>query len=281
MSKLLVILLLLIPTMGGAMDYNRTNLDRREWDKFEASGEVRTIVANQYSDTLIIPLLNKKVTTSLTAPTTLYGYNIAVVSAAGMIAGDYVRVVDPAGGRYYSGRIVSIATNTLTMDTQIDYVYVTGSQLYTAIGNMAVNGSVTPVVFKLRLGDPSIPKAVDITQIIIQCTTSTAVDLNKFGNLAALARGVTFRRVNGHVKNVFNVKTNFGISGLATSFESYKASNPAQAVDGFVSHVRFAGQGDFGVALRVESDGNIEVVIQDNLTGLLALRVVATGHVVQ
>jgi len=262
-------------------EYNRTNLDRAEWDKFETTGEVRTTVADQTTPTIILPMVEFKQATTLASPTTLFGYDVTLTDPTGFTAGQCLRIIDPTINKFYCSRIVSILGSVATLDTQIDDVYSAGSQVITGNGNMAVDGSVTPVIFKLRLGSPSTQQIVDITRIIIQCTASSAVDLNKFGDLPALTRGVSMRRVNGDVVNIFNVKSNLDITGLAYDFTVYTASNPAQAVNGFASRLTFAGQNKLGVALRVTPDGNLEILVQDDLTGLIQLRIVAEGHVVQ
>jgi len=261
-------------------EYNRTNLDRAEWDKFETTGEVRTMVADQTSPTIILPLVEFEQATTLSEATTLFGYTVTLDDPTGFTAGQCLRIVDPAINKFYCSRIVSILGSVATLDTQIDDIYSAGSQVITGNGNMAVDGSVTPVIFKLRLASPSTQQTVDITRIIIQCTTNTAVDLNKFGDLPELTRGLAMRRINGEVVNIFNVKSNLDITGLAYDFTTYVGSNPAQAVDGFASRLTFAGQNKLGVALRVTPDGNLEVLVQDDLTGLIQLRIVAEGHVV-
>ena len=143
---------------------------------------------------------------------------------------------------------------------------------------MAVNGSVTPVVFKHRLGTPSTPSETDITRMIITCTATSTIDLSKFGDLPALIRGIVFRKVNGSKENIFNAKTNADIANIMYDFTVYDSSNPAQGLDGFTARLTFAGQSKLGVSLRVAQDENLEMLIQDDLTGLDSLSVILEGH---
>lgn len=238
-------------------------------------------VQDQTTPTIILPMVRQLGSNALAAPAVTGDYTATVVSSAGMVIGNHFRIINATADRYYYGLILNIVGNVITLDTQIDFGFAAGSEVtYSAI-NMNVNGSVTPAVYKLRIGGPSIPSSIDITRIIFVCTAAGPVDLNKFGNLAPLTRGLAFRRVNGEIENIFNVKTNKDLAGIAYDFTPYVASNPVQAVDGFSCRLTFAGQNKMGVVLRVEAAGNLEMLVQDNLTGLVSLSVVLEGHVVQ
>jgi len=261
-------------------EYNRTNLDRAEWDNYEVTGEKRVMVADQTSPTIIVPLINKVASTTLNTDGVLGEYTIDVVSSAGFAVGQYIRILDSTNNRFYSGKVLVINVNTITLDTQLDFAFAAGSQATVGSDNMAVDGSVTPVVFELRIDDPPIEVTADITRMIISCETATAVALNKFGDLTALTRGISFRRQNGTTNNIFNVKTNGEIKGICYDYDPTVASNPAQAVDGFHARLTFAGQNKIGVALRIEPNGNLQMIVQDDLTGLVFLGVIVEGHVV-
>lgn len=238
-------------------------------------------VQDQTTPTIILPMVRQLGANSLAVVAAKGGYTVTVVSSAGMAIGNHFRIINAAADRYYFGAILNIVGNVITLDTQIDFAFVAGSEVTFSSINMNVDGSVTPAVYKLRTGGPSIPSSIDITRMIFVCTASTAVDLNKFGNLAALTRGLSFRRINGTTHNIFNVKTNKDLAGIAYDFTPYVASNPSQAVDGFSCRLTFAGQNRIGVALRIEAAGNLEMLVQDNLTGLVSLNVILEGHVVQ
>jgi len=237
-------------------------------------------IQDQTSPTLILPMVQQLGLATLSVDAVLNAYTVTVTSASGFAVGQHFRIINSAADRYYFGTILSIAANVITLDTQMDFVYVAGSEVTISNINMAVDGSVTPVIFILRTGSPSIPSSVDITQIHITCITATAVDLNKFGDLAALTRGLAFRRVNAARSNIFNVKSNKDLAGLASCFNPYTATNPVHGVDGFTSCIGFGGQGRIGVVLRIDQFGNLEMIVQDDLTLLTSLVVMLEGHVV-
>lgn len=245
----------------------------------EGNGSVPTSEQDQTSPVLIIPMLQPLATTTITATLVFNSYTIEIADATGININDLFRVIDVGNNRFLQGSIINLIGTTVTIDTPIDFAYAAGSEFATGNPNMAVNGSVTPVVFKLRIGTVSVPGVADINRMIMVCETNTAVDLNKFGDLATLPRGINFRTSNGVVQNIFLVKSNRGLAGIAYDWTPYSASNPAQGIDGFSWRLTFNGQDKLGVALRVEADGNLEMWVQDDLTSLVSLTVVLEGHV--
>jgi len=247
----------------------------------EENGGVPVNLQDQTTPTIILPLIQLLGTTAITADAVIGEYTIAVASASGFVVGQHFRIIDVANDRYYYATILGISGLNITLDTQFDFAYVSGAEATISNKNMNVDGSTTPIIFKLRTGTPSIPSVVDITRLIFICTATSAIDLIKFGNLTALTNGLTFRRRNGDINNSFNVKTNADIASLMYDWTPYVATNPSQGLDGFVSRLTFAGQNKMGVALRVEADGNLEVLIQDDLRALTSLNIIAEGHIVQ
>lgn len=246
----------------------------------ESNGGVPVNIQDQTTPVIIIPLVLKVASTTLSIPATAETYTINVVSSAGFVVGQYLRILDSINNRFYSGKVLAIAVNTITLDSQLDFSFPAGVQVSVGNDNMNVDGSGTPAIYQLRIDDPALNLTVDITRIIFNCETNSAVDLNKFGNLPALTRGLAFRRTDGTINNIFNVKTNGEIKGICYDYDPTVASNPAQAVDGFHARLTFAGQNKIGVALRIAPNENLEMLVQDNLTGLIHLGVVVEGHIV-
>ena len=235
-------------------------------------------VQDQVTPIIILPMALETTRTTLAVEAVKGGNVLSLTDASGFVVGHHLRMVDPSADKFYYANIVSINVNDVTVDTPLDFAYTVGSQVIDATTNMAVDGSITPVVFKHRLGVPSTPSDTDITRIILSCEADSAVDLNKFGDLPALTNGVVLRKVGDEYQNIFNVKTNSDITNIAYDFTVYIASNPAQGIDGFASRLTFAGQSKIGVAIRIGQDDNLEVIIQDDLTGLVRLTMIVEGH---
>lgn len=239
-------------------------------------------VQDQSTDTLILPMVQVLANTVLSAQAVQDTHTLVVASATSAIVGRHVRVFNLTTDKYYFGNIVAVNGLTLTMDNAIDFAYPVGSQVTIGNTNMNVNGSVTPVHFHLRTGQPSIPSKIDVTRMILVATCSSAVDLNKFGNLTRLTRGILFRQYkDGVVRNIFGAHSNGELAALAYDFSVYSASNPSQGINGFAWRLTFSGQEKLGVTLRVEQTGQLGILVQDDLTGLTSLTCMIEGHVVQ
>ena len=206
-------------------------------------------------------------------------YELTLVNATGLSIGDRIGLFqNSAHPASYFGNILGIAGNVITMDTPLDIVFdiVDNSPIMFHLHcDMNVDGSITPEVFSVVNGADS---AVDYTRIIIHILGSSSMDDGKFGNLTALLRGCVFRKKNagGDYTNYFNVKTNGEIGELAYD-KMYDDKAPA-GVYGFSSRLTFGGQSKVGVVLRLSTNEELQLVVQDDLTGLVRFSITAEGH---
>jgi hypothetical protein len=240
-----------------------------------AAGGLDVSVQDQTSPPLIVNMNRTINVTSLTSPTAIGDTTIVVASATGFVDGVHITLTDPVSGRYYTGHQVgAIATLTVTVDTPIDFVYT--HDMTSAIGTLAA-----PIIYSVRAGEQSdVPTTVDITRLIFTCTDDTAVDFTKFCGGPPLTNGIVLRRVDGYYQNIFNVKTNQDLANIMFDFVVAASSNPVQGVDGFVSRLTFGGQNKMGVVVRIGPGEDLELLVQDDLTGLTSFTIVAEGHVV-
>lgn len=234
---------------------------------------------DQISDPVILPLVRKVASTTLASSAVLGGNSISVTSATSFAVGQHIRIINSTLDKQYFGTVLGINGTTISLDNLLDINYSQGSQVVVGNKNMAVNGSVTPVIFKLRLGSPSLTDYIEVTRIIFTCTASSAVSLTKFGNLTALTKGILLRlNHTDNYHNIFNLKSNQDLAGIAYDWTIFQASNPTQGVDGFTSRLTFSGQEKMGIALNVKPDENLEMVIQDDLSTLTSLIITVEGH---
>jgi hypothetical protein len=244
-------------------------------------GKFEVHVSDQTSPTLILPMARQLGATTVAVDTVIDERVLTVTDPTGFLVGDHLRIINAAADRYYFGTVLDVTGSAITLDNLFDFVYIATSEVTRSSINLAVNGSVTPVVFKLRTGSPSIPSDIDITRMIITCACLTPVDLSLFGDLPPLTRGLLFREANGHQHNIFNVKDNQDLEGLTLDLKTFAALKTNEGVDGFSCRLTFAGQDKLGVSLRVIAGGNLEMVVQDDLSGLVNLHVVLEGHITQ
>lgn len=270
------------------MNYNSVESAGKVLELLESSQEATTTFKvreqDQDSPTLILKFNKIESQTTLASKATTGQRDIVVSDATGIVTGKYLIIFSPPSNRVGFFYVTGVAGTTITLDSIIDYAYEAGSFVEAGITNMGVNGASTPQVFGLRgQGTPTgISQAVDVNKIRLSCQADSPVDLSKFGDLTALTRGllIRHRRVDG-TYNVLNVKTNLEIGGVFDNWTPYAATNPAQGIDGFLATITFNGQENMSVVKRLETGEDLEIIIQDDLSGLTILDGYAEGHYVQ
>jgi hypothetical protein len=243
------------------------------------NGNANVVLADQTTKPLDALFARSLSEFTITAPITASGvepasftYSFTASAGHGIAPGDEILLLDTVGDRSFYSEVVTTVANVITVDRPIDWDFPLATLGRIVETNMAVDGSVTPVAFSLRAGD--IP--VDSTRFIITMTDDTSMDDGKFGGLAALTRGLVFRIVNSFQKTIFCFKTNGEIAQFCYDTK-YPDKAPA-GVFGFNARITFGGQAKHGVVLRIQDDDVLQWVPQDDLRGLLTLRVAAEGH---
>jgi hypothetical protein len=203
--------------------------------------------------------------------------SIELDDATGFLTGQYLKLCDATSNRVYYGTILNVVTNTLTLDTPLDSDISAGAVAQGTNTNMNVDGT-TPKTFLLRGSGPFLGFSVDVTRIMFRMTTATATDFGKFGDISALTNGVVIRVVNGITTNIANIKNNGDIANLAYDYTPYDTSNPGQGVFGIGARLTFSGQSKIGSIIRIKPGEDLEVIIQDDLTGITEFKIMAQGH---
>jgi hypothetical protein len=222
--------------------------------------------------------------TTLSVAGSIDDTTITLASATGAAAGKYITLFNPTEERYsVFTQIGAAAGSVITLDTPLDFAYPVGTFIDIGTTNMAVDGSSTTQVFGLRGGGtpPGVALDADITRLIFTCLTTTAPQLNQFGNITALTKGLVCRRRNDAYYNIFNVKDNIGIAGIMFDFQLLSAVGAGQ--DGFWARLTFAGMNKIGSAQRLKVGEDLEILVQDDLTtgtpNITSLEIVAEGHI--
>jgi hypothetical protein len=236
------------------------------------------LIEDETTPPVIAFFTQSKALTSLANPASIGDTDVEVVSATGLVVGQHFTIFNIDSQRFYFSKILVIASTTISLDTPLDFAFPAGSFVDAGIEDMSVDGSSTTQIFALRGGGQGIEIEFDCTRIIIQCKTATAGTLAEFGDLAALVKGLVFRRIDGEFKNIFNVKTNGDIANIAFDFEFFTAAGQGQ--DGFAARLTFAGQNKMGTTLRIGPGEDLQMLVQDNLVGLDDLTIIAEGSLV-
>lgn len=220
--------------------------------------------------------------TTTSQATAIDDTDVEVTSATGIVVGHLFTLFNATEERFFFAHVLTIVSTTITIDTPLDFAFPSGTFIDSGIDDLAVNGSSTPQVFGLRGGGT--PEGVDLdfdcVQLSITCQTTSASNLAKFGNLTALANGLVFRRRDGTHQNIFNVKSNSEINEKFTKFEFFVA-DPPQGQDGFGATIVFGGQDNYGVVLRIGAGEDLEIIVQDDLSTLTSLKIMAKGSIVK
>lgn len=215
--------------------------------------------------------------------TSLYDTTITISSSAEPTDGNMVCLKE--GTSFYQGEILSHSANggnwDVNVDNPLDYAYTTQGGCSERSFQLNIDGSITPVVFSVSPSNLNKDVKWDITRVMGAITDTVAMDDDKFGGITKLAKGILLRCVNGTVKNIFNAKSNSDIRVHAYDL-TYSDKAPAGSY-GLNFRRTFAGQDKNGVVVRLsaERQDELQVLVQDDLTGLSSFTMVAQGHLVE
>jgi len=223
-------------------------------------------------DVLFAESLSQFTTAADTTPSTLttLQYDFTATAGHGISATDEILLI--SADRNFRATVTNVATNVITVDTPIDFLFPSGSIGLIINTNMNVDGSVTPRIFKLQAGLTPIL----IRRIIMTMTDQTSMDDAKFGGITALSNGVIFRVVDSFQKSIFNFKTNGDWRQWGYDLD-YADKAPA-GFYGVSSRITFGGKEKHGMVLKLSGTDELQIVVQDDLTGLDTFRISAQGN---
>ena len=255
------------------MGWERVNLP------LESNGFVPTMWQDQHSESAIAPInIEIKSGDLLAAPTVIDESTVLLDADHLASVGDVIIIQESS--RLYWTTILDFASgvNEPTLDSPLDNAFSTDAVVHIGDRNLNKAGSLA-VPVKAHIG-PIAGVKWDITRVHVSLYDDGVMDSGKFGTITGLTNGVVLRQVNGNLKNIGNVKTNGDLTFLS-SVHDYDPKAPA----GFASlsaDFVFGGPSHVGSVIRLNGDDSdiLEVIIQDDLTGVLSVRIIPIGHVV-
>ena len=244
----------------------------------EANGAIPVNIQDQHTRPIDIKLYNQINDTFVLSQDAVIGsYDINVTTTNTILAGDNIAVYESNGfEKYYFGQVLSVSGSTLSLDTPVPFNFSSAEAMVFQYENeMNVDGSSEMVVYSIT---NFFETSVDITRFIFHCTDATDMDDSLFCGRSALTRGIVLRKklTDGSYINYWNVKTNGDWTELAYD-KSYDDKAPA-GFYGFASRLTYAGQDKHGVTIRLKQGESIELIVQDDLTGLNTATITAQGH---
>ena len=239
----------------------------------EGIGAVDVSVQDSTSPLVILKATQLIAETTLSTLAVQDAYTFTVTSPTGGVIGQQLSVYSPINNRVSFFEILNIVGSVLTVDTPIDFAYEVGASVQFGNTNLAVNGSVTPIVFGVRnTTTQDIELSADFTRMIITMQTTSLGNYSQFGNITRLTKGLVCRKVNGEKRNIFNVKDNRQLKNLMFDFDLISASGIApDAVRG-----RFTFK-KLGSVIRLRPFEDLQFIVQDNLTAITKFQILVEG----
>lgn len=206
---------------------------------------------------------------------------ITLNDATGFSAGDTVSLFLGVIHTHIYREIISIATNDLTLDAEVDIDLTDGSTVQEVSNNMATkDGSSTPVVFAAFT---VAGESIDVIRMILTMSHKSAGTDDAFGSLTALTNGIHIRKNNGDgtYETLGIWKKNQDIRGDMYDLSYSDKAGPS--LHG--TSTRWSIFDGTGSVVNINGDRgeSIEVIVQDNLTAstneLSTLFVNWQGHI--
>ena len=244
----------------------------------ESNGGYPVNVQDQTSRALDLFFIRQLGATTLLTQGNIGDYKLNLTNSAPFLAGNMVGVFTPTGQFFFARQIGPPVLNEITIDTPLDMSYPSGSVAIAASWNMNVNGSISPVIYQIGPVGAGTGISVDITRLLFYIQDGSSMDDALFGGISALVNGIVLRKNDGIIQNIWNIKTN-GEFALHAYDAQYTDKAPAGSY-GFRVRNTYGGQDKHGVTIRLIPGDTLELIIQDNLTGLEVFNAMAQGHIV-
>jgi len=243
-----------------------------------ANGTLDVNIQDQTTEVVDVYLFNGVGTFEIAVDAIRDSYDVEVVSNAGMLVGHVLCFQE--GSSFMQALILDINGTTISMDSPFDFAFTTSGGCSFGSRDLAVDGSVTPMIFRVGPGNLAPGQGWDIVRVMFTMVDEVEMDDGTFGGIPALPKGMILRHVNGHNKNIFNAKTNGELA--LRNYDGQYADAPKKGFYGYRSRRTFGGQSKNGVVIRLFSAGDdqIQVIVQDDLTDLESFYCVAQGHMI-
>jgi hypothetical protein len=216
------------------------------------------------------------VATTLAVATAVSDTSIIVVDATGFTVGMDIEVYSdrPTGELFF--RITALpGGNVLTLDQPVPEVLDIGHSVERTVLNMNVIGSLTsPQVFYIA---PPVGAIWQLTRLLISITDATVMDDGTFGGVPALTNGVVIRIfTNGEYASAAIWKTNGDIA--SDMYDTVYVAKPPSGT-GYGFRARWTLEAMHAVVELNGDNGDIlEVVVQDDISGLINFKMKAQGR---
>lgn len=245
-------------------------------EKFGRPESFDVTLQDQHTPLYDFYAINQEGTFTIASTVTFNTRTFTASGGHGISVGDMVEFYEK--DRFFQAQVLTVVTNTITIDTPFDFAFTTSVDGRRGDKEMAVDGSSTPIVYRVTAAALRTKRQLDVVRFLVYIQDGSSMDDSVYGGGGgALTNGIVCRVVDGQTFNVFNVKTN-GEWAIRTFDATYTDKAPAGS---FGLRVRrtFGGQTKAGVVVRLSADADTEFqfIVHDDLTFLEIHNVVAQG----
>ena len=240
----------------------------------KADGAVRVQVQDATDLIHDAYFVNEISTSTLAADAVVDTRTIVLTAGHGFVTGEVIYI-----NGLYKARVLTVVTNTLTVNQPINANFPAGTAVYRMSSNMNVDGSSGRKIFKIA---PPNGVIFGIYSFKINMRSSADMDDTKFGGITALTCGLMFRvkKSATEYNNLFSARVNSEFQ-LRCEEVIYETKAPSGEF-GMTMEYSFIKK---GVAARIDGSlgQELQAIVYDNLSvaGVTFLSCVAKGQVVQ
>ena len=216
---------------------------------------------------------------TLAVPCLIGDETCTLVAGHGVLVGEYLEFWE--GGFWFQTEVEAVNVNVISMGLPMDIPKTVNANVRRTNVDLAVDGSVTPVIFSFS---PVGIIQYDIVRAIIVMIHDSGGDDSKFGNLPALTNGFygqIYIGADNIQKSLWKVKTNGGLRIRA--YDLIYSDKAGPGLFGTSWRRTFGGQNKNGVVIRVNPhrDMEFQIIVRDDLTDLIQFSFVVQGHEVE
>ena len=243
-----------------------------------AHGRINTHDKDVHTDPVNVFVgLDTATATTLNGAVAVGDTQLLLTSAIGFSVGDHIKLSDGVG-EFREQEIVSISTNTITIDSPLDAVHLTGANVVKVAINMidAAGTVATPKIY--TAGAPTGVKW-HIKRMIVEMVDNAAGDDTRFGGIVGgITNGVVIRLKTGtEYRTLTNWKTN---GNMKEDMYDVDYDDRASASRDYSVSARWTfDKMDIAVNLDAATSDEFQVLCQDDLSGLLSFRIKLQGHI--
>jgi hypothetical protein len=210
---------------------------------------------------------------TLTAPVTS-GDKVVNVSSGHGFTGTGEYMVIQENDVVTQSEVVSVSVNAITLNEPVLASYTTAAAVCRGTIDMNVDGSVTPQEFFFLSRLSTVP--IDIQSVRLSIQDNTAGDDSTFGALPALTNGILVTKGNGNPRGLGTYRQHQDFRDFGALIEYTDKAGGGN----FATNIAFSIKEAFGVVIRFDprDADQFTVVVQDNLTGLVRLRISILGQ---